>query len=85
MAVVEKWDSHVLVIDKVAPPNWKVRYTSCWMISCFLHFCFIIGVSIKHSKFSPKQKGTDCICMISWTVTMNLMLERAKVYNLYTQ
>ncbi|CAA2980779.1 nusB antitermination factor [Olea europaea subsp. europaea] len=23
VAVVEKWDSHVLVINKVAPPNWK--------------------------------------------------------------
>lgn len=24
MAVEEKWDSHVLVINKVAPDNWKV-------------------------------------------------------------
>ncbi|KAL3571385.1 hypothetical protein D5086_025289 [Populus alba] len=24
VAVVDKWDSHVLVIDKVSPPNWKV-------------------------------------------------------------
>jgi hypothetical protein len=24
-AVVDRWDSHVLVIDKVAPPNWKVE------------------------------------------------------------
>ncbi|XP_027072156.1 uncharacterized protein [Coffea arabica] len=23
VAVAEKWDSHVFVIDKVAPPNWK--------------------------------------------------------------
>ncbi|KAB1227721.1 hypothetical protein CJ030_MR1G004251 [Morella rubra] len=25
-AVVDRWDSHVLVIDKVAPPNWKNSY-----------------------------------------------------------
>ncbi|XP_042957407.1 uncharacterized protein LOC122292913 isoform X1 [Carya illinoinensis] len=25
VAVVDRWDSHVLVIDKVAPPNWKVE------------------------------------------------------------
>ncbi|KAK2641557.1 hypothetical protein Ddye_023320 [Dipteronia dyeriana] len=25
VAVVEKWDSHARVIDKVVPPNWKVR------------------------------------------------------------
>jgi hypothetical protein len=24
-AIVERWDSHVLVIEKVAPPNWKVE------------------------------------------------------------
>ena len=22
---MERWDSHVLVIDKVAPANWKVE------------------------------------------------------------
>lgn len=25
--MVDQWDSHVLVIDKVAPPNWKVTLT----------------------------------------------------------
>lgn len=25
VAVMERWDSHVLVIDKVAPANWKVE------------------------------------------------------------
>lgn len=24
VAIVDKWDSHVLVIDKIAPLNWKV-------------------------------------------------------------
>lgn len=28
VAVVDKWDSHVLVVDKVVPPNWKVCFPS---------------------------------------------------------
>ncbi|OMO57821.1 NusB/RsmB/TIM44 [Corchorus olitorius] len=37
VAVVEKWDSHVLVIDKVAPSNWKNEPAGRILELCILH------------------------------------------------
>ncbi|XP_050219911.1 uncharacterized protein LOC126670261 [Mercurialis annua] len=37
VAVVDKWDSHVLVIDKVAPPNWKNEPAGRILEFCVLH------------------------------------------------
>ncbi|XP_065880014.1 uncharacterized protein [Euphorbia lathyris] len=37
VAVVDKWDSHVLVIDKVAPPNWKNVPAGRILEFCILH------------------------------------------------
>lgn len=37
VAVVEKWDDHVLVIDKVAPPNWKNEPAGRILELCILH------------------------------------------------
>lgn len=36
-AVMDKWDSHVLVIDRVAPPNWKDEPGSRILELCILH------------------------------------------------
>lgn len=35
VAVVDKWNSHVLVIDKVAPPNWKVCFPVFYCMTCW--------------------------------------------------
>lgn len=44
MAVVDKWDTHVHVIDKVVPANWKV---------CITHFCSVlVTVSSTHALLS---------------------------------
>uniref|UniRef100_A0A5B7B9A3 NusB/RsmB/TIM44 domain-containing protein n=1 Tax=Davidia involucrata TaxID=16924 RepID=A0A5B7B9A3_DAVIN len=37
VAVVDSWDSHVLVIDKVAPPNWKNEPAGRILELCILH------------------------------------------------
>ncbi|XP_059628719.1 uncharacterized protein LOC132271383 [Cornus florida] len=37
VAVAEKWDSHVLVIDKVAPPNWKNKPAGRILEFCIFH------------------------------------------------
>ncbi|KAM5582216.1 hypothetical protein ABKV19_002564 [Rosa sericea] len=37
VAVMDKWDSHVLVIDRVAPPNWKDEPGSRILELCILH------------------------------------------------
>ncbi|XP_050369485.1 uncharacterized protein LOC126787642 [Argentina anserina] len=37
VAVMDKWDSHVLVIDRVAPPNWKDEPGSRILELCVLH------------------------------------------------
>ncbi|CBI16564.3 unnamed protein product, partial [Vitis vinifera] len=37
VAVVDKWNSHVLVIDKVAPPNWKNEPAGRILELCILH------------------------------------------------
>ncbi|WCJ28787.1 antitermination NusB domain-containing protein [Euphorbia peplus] len=37
VAVVDKWDSHVLVIDKVSPPNWKNVPAGRILEFCILH------------------------------------------------
>lgn len=37
VAVVDKWDSHVLVIDKVSPPNWKNEPAGRILEFCILH------------------------------------------------
>ncbi|GLT82464.1 hypothetical protein SLE2022_008320 [Rubroshorea leprosula] len=37
VAVVDKWDSHVLVIDKVVPPNWKNEPAGRILELCILH------------------------------------------------
>lgn len=34
VAVVDKWDSHVLVVDKVVPPNWKVCFPAFYCMTC---------------------------------------------------
>ncbi|XP_059429928.1 uncharacterized protein LOC132163597 [Corylus avellana] len=36
-AIVERWDSHVLVIEKVAPPNWKSEPAGRILELCILH------------------------------------------------
>lgn len=36
-AVVDKWDNHVLTIDKVAPPNWKNEPAGRILEFCILH------------------------------------------------
>lgn len=43
VAVMEKWDSHVLVIDRVAPPNWKVctQKTSTHIFTLYLYICLL--------------------------------------------
>lgn len=33
MAVVESWDTHVLVIDKVVPQNWRVSLACLFLTS----------------------------------------------------
>lgn len=44
LAVMEKWDAHVCVIDKVVPPNWKVKINGSeptdYLISTFAHSVF---------------------------------------------
>ncbi|KAA8542950.1 hypothetical protein F0562_024103 [Nyssa sinensis] len=37
VAVVDSWDSHVLVIDKVVPPNWKNEPAGRILELCILH------------------------------------------------
>ncbi|KAB2614170.1 hypothetical protein D8674_038886 [Pyrus ussuriensis x Pyrus communis] len=37
VAVMDKWDSHVLVIDNVAPPNWKDEPAGRILELCILH------------------------------------------------
>lgn len=37
VAVVERWDSHVLVIDKVVPPKWKIEPAGRILDLCILH------------------------------------------------
>ncbi|XVF19147.1 hypothetical protein REPUB_Repub11eG0084000 [Reevesia pubescens] len=37
VATVDKWDSHVLVIDKVAPSNWKNEPAGRILELCILH------------------------------------------------
>ncbi|PQP93766.1 uncharacterized protein Pyn_09976 [Prunus yedoensis var. nudiflora] len=37
VAVMDKWDSHVLVIEKVAPPNWKDEPAGRILELCILH------------------------------------------------
>ncbi|GMP92184.1 hypothetical protein CsSME_00042516 [Camellia sinensis var. sinensis] len=37
VAVVDRWDSHVLVIDKVAPSNWKNEPAGRILELCILH------------------------------------------------
>ncbi|KAK9273617.1 hypothetical protein L1049_018427 [Liquidambar formosana] len=37
VAIVDRWDSHVLVIDKVAPPNWKNGPAGRILELCILH------------------------------------------------
>lgn len=37
VAVMERWDSHVLVIDKVAPANWKNEPAGRILELCILH------------------------------------------------
>ncbi|KAJ8770140.1 hypothetical protein K2173_011235 [Erythroxylum novogranatense] len=37
VATVDKWDSHVLVIDKVVPPEWKNEPTGRILELCILH------------------------------------------------
>ncbi|PKI71541.1 uncharacterized protein LOC116201870 [Punica granatum] len=37
VAMVDQWDSHVLVIDKVAPPNWKNEPAGKILEFCILH------------------------------------------------
>ncbi|KAJ8614954.1 hypothetical protein MRB53_025200 [Persea americana] len=36
-AVVDKWDRHVHVIDKITPPNWKNEPASRILEPCLLH------------------------------------------------
>ncbi|XP_048235524.1 uncharacterized protein LOC8282157 [Ricinus communis] len=49
-AVVEKWDSHVLIIDKVAPPNWKSQPGGRILEFCILHLAMseIAVVGTRH-------------------------------------
>ncbi|KAL5563806.1 hypothetical protein UlMin_033553 [Ulmus minor] len=45
VAVMDQWDSHVLVIDKVAPSNWKDQPASRILELCILHLAMSeIGV-----------------------------------------
>uniref|UniRef100_A0A7N0UMU4 NusB/RsmB/TIM44 domain-containing protein n=1 Tax=Kalanchoe fedtschenkoi TaxID=63787 RepID=A0A7N0UMU4_KALFE len=45
VAIVEKWDAHVLIIDKVAPANWKNEPASRILELCILHLAMSeIGV-----------------------------------------
>ncbi|PON95627.1 NusB antitermination factor [Trema orientale] len=37
VAVVDQWDSHVIVIDKVVPPNWKDEPAGKILELCILH------------------------------------------------
>ncbi|KAF3444376.1 hypothetical protein FNV43_RR14068 [Rhamnella rubrinervis] len=37
VAVMDRWDTHVLVIDKVAPPNWKNEPAGRILELCILH------------------------------------------------
>ena len=39
-AVGSRWNEHVLVIDKVIPPNWKVCYPA-WLHVIVSHFCTV--------------------------------------------
>ncbi|XP_056165447.1 uncharacterized protein LOC115689856 isoform X1 [Syzygium oleosum] len=37
VAVIDQWDSHVLVIDKIAPENWKIAPAGRILELCILH------------------------------------------------
>ncbi|RZC82888.1 hypothetical protein C5167_045669 [Papaver somniferum] len=37
VAIVDSWEKHVLVIDKIAPPNWKNEPASRILELCILH------------------------------------------------
>ena len=43
VAISNQWDSHVLFIDKVAPPNWKVYYTILVFEFKFFKYLVYIG------------------------------------------
>ncbi|XP_022729166.1 uncharacterized protein LOC111284643 [Durio zibethinus] len=50
VAIVDKWDSHVLVIDKVVPSNWKNEPASRILELCILHLAMseIIVLGTRH-------------------------------------
>ncbi|KAJ7955454.1 N utilization substance B [Quillaja saponaria] len=50
VAVVDKWDSHVLVINKVAPPNWKDEPAGRILELCILHLAMseILVLGTRH-------------------------------------
>ncbi|PKA50918.1 hypothetical protein AXF42_Ash007573 [Apostasia shenzhenica] len=49
-AVVGKWNEHVLVIDKIIPPNWKEEPTARILELCILHLAMaeITTIGTKH-------------------------------------
>ncbi|XP_021692464.1 uncharacterized protein LOC110673638 isoform X2 [Hevea brasiliensis] len=50
LAVVDKWDSHVLTIDKVAPPKWKNKPAGRILEFCILHLAMseIVVLGTRH-------------------------------------
>lgn len=48
--VVDRWDSHVVIIDKVTPPNWKIEPAGRILEFSILHLAMseISGVGTRH-------------------------------------
>lgn len=81
VAVSDQWDSHVLSIDKVAPPNWKVYYIilvfEFKFFKYFLHnFCRLH----RQSLFCHKWKVYRCQCFTSYTFYMIIQVIYLFIY-----
>ncbi|GAV58559.1 NusB domain-containing protein [Cephalotus follicularis] len=50
VAVVERWDSHVLIIDRFAPPKWKNQPAARILELCILHLAMseITALETRH-------------------------------------
>lgn len=48
VAVVTRWNEHVLVIDKVIPPNWKVKHIFGMFLLVFALLFSIVKKNSRH-------------------------------------
>lgn len=63
VAVMEKWDSHVLVIDRVAPPNWKVCTQFRLQLTFLLFTCTFVFCSNVYSEAAYLSVLAVMVCL----------------------